>query len=1328
MSYSDNDHPFDDRHDSRRRRRRRTDREDHRQEREYRRKRRWPWFLLLLGIFLFLLPNLIGWLGLQQKAIDYALSDFNGHISVEDVSLGWIQPIELSNLRAVDPNGSPIFEAASVKSTKPLYSFLTSKDYGRFDIQSPTVHVQLRPDGSNIEDAIAAYIQPADPNFTPQPNTTTAKPAQRLPQMTVNIVDGKAMVTSSTETRYWQIDQLNAVAETTTQQAPLIVDAQCRVAAATPIANQAPHVDYGGLSLVSHVDSGSKILNFGAAEVRLETENLPLSLAAPVLQRFVGPANTAGKMNGRIQASYSAAANAVAMNVEQLNLTNFAVVAPELLGTDQFALRNVSANGTIEASPSVISAQQFNVDSDIGRVKADGSFDVNQIANLASGGELLDTPFDMNGEIDLAGLISMLPSTLGLHDDLVVNSGTVAFQAASRNDAQGRKLIVNVDTANLSARRGTQDIVWAKPLRVVGTIKESNGHFALENLNCISDFLTISGDANLNTAAFEAKGDLSKLMERVGQFADLQGTKVAGTIDGQFGWQVADGQADLSNGIEGLPVQIAGNFVIDRPVIQLPEMPIWQQQQVSLRLSGSGISHPATNQPVQFQTPGNGQPAQPNHAYNTGRLQLDQAGLQVDIGPERLVATLAQPVADAYSNEVWNANCQMTGTMAGWVGHIQNFVDLGEVKADGNLNLICAANLNSQNVQLSNIQYQIEQLQFEGYGVKIREPQASGTGAVAYDLASGAVLIPETTLTTSALSARGQQVQISFPSNMRVDGNVQFKADVARVADWFELSPTADSVHWFGGMDGTIQLASSENGIGGRIDSKITNLVAATKVPQATPQGQFTQVANSNSPWQEIWREPTVGLAGVVSMSNDFDAVGFQNLTLDSSSLKATTNGTLSDLAGSMVADIKGTWVPDWQKINSLMAAYTGEMVRLAGNRQNEFVVRGPILENNPTAGAKPWVSPSLQASASFGWDQGELLGLPVGKSDFGLGVSESIGQVNTQGIPFAGGLVQFAPRLDMRTDQPMLLMDQTRLINNVALEPETARKWLKYVAPLAADATSAQGNFTVDIGEAKVPVLDPMKMQARGAVRLFNVAIGAGPTAEKLLASVKQVRSMLKPDATDRDLNSWLTMEEQTIPILVRDGRVFHENLKFSHKDLVVQTSGSVGMDQSLNMVAQIPIADDWIDGKAYLAGLKGKSISIPVTGTVSKPILDRRSIQNLTQNLARDAATNAVNKAVTEKLNPKLNQFRDELNGKIGGELNKLQSKLGEKLGDKLGDNFGNDLRQRIPQLQNGTGAAQGANQGANQTPTAPGIQQTLENKLEAELQKGIGKLFGR
>ena len=1295
MSNYESDHPFEDTAESRRRRER-SERELYRDS--PRRKRRWPWVLLFLLALVLLLPNLIGWLGLQQKALDYALSDFNGKVTIEKASLGWFQPVKLSNVQAVDPQGNPLFSVESVTTTNSLYRFLTSSDYGEANIYKPVAHVVLRPDGSNIEDAVAKYMEPApEPKFDPETaSPVTAKP---LPRLKVNVIDGQALVASTTDARSWRLDQLNAIAETSTEQAPLIVDAQCRVTTAAPNQDQ-PVMEHGGVSLVSHIDSGSEILSFGSADVNLETVNLPLSLAAPILQRAIGPASTAGNMNGKIQASYSAASNSVAMNVEQLDLTNVAISAPELLGTDHFALQRVSANGVIQASPTIISANQFKLVSDVGNINAEGSFDVNQVTDLANSGQLLDTPFSMDGELDLAALIRMLPSTLQLHEDLVVNSGSVTFQAGSHSGPQGRKLVVNLDTANLNANRGAQSIVWAKPLRLVGTVREANGKLSLENVSCISDFLEVSGDADSRTAAFVAKGDLSKLMERVEQFVDLQGTKIGGVLDGKFGWQVTDNtNAGLAYGIENMPIQIGGEFTIDQPIIEMPGMPRWQQPKMLIRLSGSG----------QSQT-GN-------------KLRLDNGGVQIDIGNERLVASLAQPVADAFTNETWVANCHATGSMNGWLGHVQNFVDLGDIQAGGALELTCGAALNSQSLLLSNIQYNVDQLAFNGYGVKIREPQATGTGVVGYDLASGAISLPDVTLNSSSVSARGQQLKISFPSNMRVDGNVGFKADVNKMADWFELSPEKDSVFWFGAMEGTVQLASNENGIGGRVKATVTDLVAANQVPNAAQlnqQGQIIQASAAQGGWQELWREPTVGINGDLSMANDFNAIGFQNLSLDSSGLKASANGSLSDLAGQMLADVSGTWVPDWQKINSLLAAYAGDAVKFAGQRQHQFVVRGPIFEaqtqNALQAGkSAAWVPASLQAAASFGWEQGEVLGLPVGKSDLELNVAQSIGQVKTNGIPFAGGAIQFAPQLDLRGEQPLLVMGQTRLVNNVALQPETARQWLKFVAPLAADATSAQGNFTVDVGQAKVPLLDPTKMELGGAVRLSNIVIGAGPTAQQLLGTVKQLRTLLKPDSEDRDLQTWLQMEEQTIPVQVKDGRVYHDKLRLTHKDLTIQTSGSVGIDQTLNMVASIPIADDWIDGKSYLAPLQGKSISIPIRGTVSKPVLDKSGLQQLSQNLVRNAAGNALNKAVGEKLTPKVDEFKNKLNGKFGEELNKLQGKLGEKLGNGL-----------LPNLQGG--APQGG--AAGQTPLQPqsSFKDQINNKIEDEVKKGIGKLFGK
>lgn len=1290
-------------------------------------RRRWPWILLALLLLLGLAPNLVGWLGLQQRVVDYALSDFRGKVTIEKLSLGWFQPIRISGISAVDADGNPLLQVDGINSSKPLYSLINASDYGQFNIERPVAYLTLRPNGSNLEDAIAAYLPTgvsAQPVAMADPAATTA-----IPKLAVNVVDGQAFIETTTTPETWQLSQLNAFAETMSTSAPLIINAQGSVTPVLIDVNGQPvGQPVGGLTLVAHVDTGSQMLNFNSADVALEMKELPLSLAAPVAQRFVGPAQTAGRVSGKLQANYDGNSQSVAANLDGVNLTDFKILAPELLGSDQFQIASVAARGAMQLSAQTIAAQQFSVESEVGKLQADGSFDVNQLTNLATNGELLDTPFRMDGQVDLAQLIRMLPATLRLHEDLVVNSGTVAFQAGSRNENGRRRMTLNVDAANLSATRGGQNVNWPKPLRVTGTIQELQGALAIEDLLCESDFLTIRGKADLSTGSFSAQGDLAVLRQRLSQFIDLSGTDFGGLLEGSFGWKLSPSPNAVASSltVDNRPIQIGGSFVVTQPIIEMAGMPRWSPPELSVKLSATGqsVAPPATS----VSTPG-----------TQTKLQLDQGGLQVDIGSQRMVAMLAQPVADAFTNEIWLANCQMTGEMSGWLGHLQNFVDLGDIKSSGNLDTTCVAKFDGKLVQLENVQYAIEQFAFDGYGMTIREQKASGAATAIYDLNNGHIALSEATLNGAAMVAEGRNIVVRVADNIQIDGTIRFSADVNRLADWIELSPTKDSVFWFGRGDGTLQLASDVNGIGGQLDMTITDMVAAQQVAApVSNQGGIIQASAAQQGWTQLWAEPRVGVKGQVVLANDFNAIALRDCSIDSPSLRARATGTISDMASSMQTDLTGFWAPSWEKINGLLTAYTGDLLKFAGQGEQPFRFRGPLFAA-PTSGvaSQAWVPPAFQAATEFGWQRGEILGLPVGASKLQVNLDQSIAHVTTAGIPFSGGVVKFAPRVDLQGPEPMLLMDWTRLIDNVELQPATARQWLKYVAPLVADATSAEGNFTVDVGAAEVPLLDPMKMHIKGAVKLNRVVIGAGPTAEQLLGTIKQLRTLLKPDASDRDYRTWLQMQDQTIPIEVVNGRVYHNDLNISHNDLTIRTKGSVGFDQTLEMVAEIPIAPDWIEGKPYLASLAGQSIRIPIRGTVSKPILDKRALEDLSKNLVKDAAGQALNKAIGDKVAPKLNEFQQEINGKIGNELNKFQEKLGGKLGGGLLQGLpGLNTNNAAPGVQPGQGVLPGVQPGTGGA--APGVQpaippgQSIEEqtkeKLQNEVFKGLNKLFGK
>ena len=301
-------------------------------------------------------------------------------------------------------------------------------------------------------------------------------------------------------------------------------------------------------------------------------------------------------------------------------------------------------------------------------------------------------------------------------------------------------------------------------------------------------------------------------------------------------------------------------------------------------------------------------------------------------------------------------------------------------------------------------------------------------------------------------------------------------------------------------------------------------------------------------------------------------------------------------------------------------------------------------------------------------------------------------------------------------------------------MTPETAQTMLKYINPLAADATAAEGRFSVDSEGVKVPLLDPMKMEANAIVTLHRVRVGAGPLAQQLIGSAKQLQTLLRPDkVNDRTYDTWLEMSEQAIPVNVKDGRVHHDGLRFSHDDIVIQTKGSVGLDQTVNMVAEIPIADDWLGGNEYLVGLKGQSLSIPITGTVSRPVLDRSAIQNFSRQIAQQAATGAINKVVQDKLAPKLNEYQTQLNDKIGGEVSKLQSKFQSQIQDKLQEQVGNQIQGSLGDaLKQQFGNA--AQDRLGEVLKIPGVgtpasgAPAATNSVEDKLIQGIGNLFNR
>jgi len=252
-------------------------------------------------------------------------------------------------------------------------------------------------------------------------------------------------------------------------------------------------------------------------------------------------------------------------------------------------------------------------------------------------------------------------------------------------------------------------------------------------------------------------------------------------------------------------------------------------------------------------------------------------------------------------------------------------------------------------------------------------------------------------------------------------------------------------------------------------------------------------VATAN--WTELLKETNVKLNGQVGLSQDFQKLTVEQLALQSNSLGLQTKGKIDDLCGQLVLDMSGSWSPNWQQINGLLGAYSYQLVQLEGRQTQAFAIRGPLLAapGQPTALALPL---DLQVQTELGWDRGQVFHMPVGPANIQATLAGGVASLNTGEIPFSQGRLLLTPKIDFRSESPVATLDPGPLAENIQLSPEICRDWLKYVAPLVADATSAQGKVTITTEGVSVPLVDPLAMQARGAVDLQQVTIGAGPLA----------------------------------------------------------------------------------------------------------------------------------------------------------------------------------------------------------------------------------------
>jgi hypothetical protein len=77
---------------------------------------------------------------------------------------------------------------------------------------------------------------------------------------------------------------------------------------------------------------------------------------------------------------------------------------------------------------------------------------------------------------------------------------------------------------------------------------------------------------------------------------------------------------------------------------------------------------------------------------------------------------------------------------------------------------------------------------------------------------------------------------------------------------------------------------------------------------------------------------------------------------------------------------------------------------------------------------------------------------------------------------------------------------------------------------------------------------------------------------------------------------------------------------------DVAIRTYGSVGLDQSLALMAEMPIPRPWIATGSANAALKDQTLKLPVGGTLTAPKVDAKALQQAGAQFVRSGAEGVI------------------------------------------------------------------------------------------------------
>ncbi len=572
--------------------------------------------------------------------------------------------------------------------------------------------------------------------------------------------------------------------------------------------------------------------------------------------------------------------------------------------------------------------------------------------------------------------------------------------------------------------------------------------------------------------------------------------------------------------------------------------------------------------------------------------QLHEASLEVKTPTDRIQAKLTQPVLELRGGGTWPVDLQAQGQLRNWPARIRTWMAMDEWKPAGAYQLSARATASTDRITVDRARLTVEQLQLQSPSLNVQEPAVELIFSGNWAPQQRRLHMEPVSLTSNSLSIQAGRMVLDVPEEdpPKIAASLKYRGNLQRLHQWITDPKARPQWRIAGQLSGTAELSQSAGMTDARLDADVGNLAITFSSGKR-------------------FHEPTVHLAARGRYEHQAKLLRLEHLDLASGTLAARTAGRIARGDDRTDVQLAGQVDYDWKKLCGLLRPYVGSGVQIVGRGTGPASYRGPLA------------LAEARADAGLRWDRASAYGFQVGPGELKAALAKGILQAEPLDLAVNGGRLLLAPRVRLTPEPMVLTLPAGPLAKQVQITPAMCASALKYIAPVLADVSTARGSFSIDLEGCRIPLDDPAKGELAGRLTIHSVEVGPGPL-------VRELAVLLGRAAPAR------LRRESVVPFRMVQGRVYHQGLELIFPDLTIRTYGSVGLDQTLAVMAEMPVPPKWLGNNVLGSALRNQTIRLPIGGTLSKPKIDQRALDRVSRQFLENAARNVIEDELNKQL----------------------------------------------------------------------------------------------